>query len=121
MSENGVFDKDIKFNIGNEKGNILSHNILSSWKNIDNKLVYTDAKFSVEKYIEDIEKYKKSGKNLTKEQEVTYNKAIKIKENLSKYRKAVNVNNDVTEERNDKRKRFFKEKETKTLPEAKEE
>lgn len=102
LRENGVFSENIKFDTSVEKDNILSHDILNSWKNIDEKLTYTDAKFSVEKYITQIEEYKQSGKVLTKEQEDIFNKAMHIKKKITGYRKAVNVNEEVTTDRDKK-------------------
>ncbi len=102
INECRVFNSDIKFDSSAEKDNVLSHKVLNSWKDIDEKLVYTDAKFSVESYIEKIEQYKASGKLLSKEQDDILKKAVSIKNSLESYRKAVNVNDDVTLERKSK-------------------
>lgn len=99
LRENAQFSKDIKFDPANEEGNIVSHSILTSWKDIDEKLTYTDAKFSVESYIEKMEKYKADGNLLTKEQETILSKALEIKSGLASYRKAINSNEEVTRER----------------------
>lgn len=126
LRENNVFNSSIKFDASIEKNGILSHDILNSWKNIDEKLTYTDSKFSVEKYIEKIEKYKEAGNELTKEQEAMYNKARDIKNSLSSYRKAINTNYDVTASRDqrDRNSIFFivfkdrqKSKANRALPE----
>lgn len=100
LRENSKFNDSIRFDGSIEKDNVLSHDILNSWKDIDEKLTYTDSIFSVEKYIEKIEKYKEAGNSLTKEQEDILKKAVDIKNNLISYRKAVNVNDDVTTSRN---------------------
>jgi len=99
LRDNSVFNDDIKFDPSIEKDNVISHNILDSWKKIDEKLVYTDARFSVEKYIEQIEKYRADGNPLTKEQQDIYTKAMSIKNSINSYRKAINVNEEITTER----------------------
>lgn len=99
LRENNVFSDSIKFDPSIEKDNVLSHDVLNSWKDIDEKLTYTDSKFSIEEYIEKIEKYKEDGNELTREQEKMFKKAVDIKNNLSSYRKALNVNDDVTTSR----------------------
>lgn len=102
LRENGSFSDDIKFNVGVEKDNVISHEILNSWKNIDEKLTYTDAVFSVEKYIEQIEKYKESGAELTKEQEQMLKDAMDLKKQITSYRKAINTNEEIGMERTNK-------------------
>jgi len=102
LRENGVFNENIKFDASIEKNNILSHDVLNSWKDIDEKLTYTDAKFSIEKYIDKIEKYKEAGNKLTDDQENILKKAISIKNSLGSYRKAVNVTEEVTADRDNK-------------------
>ena len=125
INECRVFNNDIKFDSSLEKDNVLSHKVLNSWKDIDQKLVYTDAKFSVENYIEKIEQYKESGKLLSKEQDDILKKAVSIKNSLESYRKAVNVNDDVTLERKNKfydsiLGNFIKDNSSKALPETRE-
>lgn len=102
IRENANFSDDIKFDPSIEKDGVLSHDILNSWKDIDEKLTYTDATFSVEKYIEQMEQYKEAGNTLTKEQEETLKKAMGIKNSIGSYRKAINTNEEVAMERNNK-------------------
>lgn len=102
LRENGEFSDDIRFDASIEKNNILSHDVLNSWKDIDEKLTYTDATFSIEKYIDKIEKYRGAGNKLTAEQENIFKKAISIKNNLTSYRKAINVTEEVTTDRDNK-------------------
>jgi len=127
LRQSGYFNDKIRFGSYRDDDNIVSHDTLKSWKDIDEKLTYTDAKFSFEKYIESIEKYKDSGKALTKDQERILNEALSIKKSLSSYRKALNINEDVTTNRIEKfhdsvfYKSFsnlFKDDEPRALPNA---
>ncbi len=102
LKDANTFSDDIKFDTSIEKDNVLSHDILNSWKNVDDKLTFTDASFSIEKYIEKIEEYKDSGKELTKDQDRIYKDAMNIKERLKNYRKAVDANGEVTMDRDAK-------------------
>lgn len=130
LRECGNFSDSIKFSADIEKDNILSHDILKSWKNIDEKLTYTDATFSVEKYIAEIEKYKEDGNVLTGEQEEILKKARDIQKNLDVYRKAININEEVAMDRDTKShnsifylafKNKFKSEKAKALPEKRNE
>lgn len=121
-----TFSEDIKFDTSIEKDEVLSHEVLNSWKDSQDKLIFTDTVFSIEKYIEKIEAYKEAGNELTDEQQKVYKDAMNIKENLSSYRKALNMNEEVAMERDTRTqnsifygmlKNRIKNNSTKALPE----
>ena len=102
IEENGFFSENIKFDISIERDSIISHTILNSWKSIDEKLTYTDAVFSVEKYIEQIQEYKSCGNKLDNTQEQILSYSNDLKKQLISYRKAINTTEDVRTNRNNK-------------------
>jgi len=102
LRENNSFNDEIRFDTSIEKDNILSHDILNSWKEIDNKLTYTDAKFSVEKYIDKIEEYKNAGNVLSLEQESMLTNALNLRKTIASYRKALNATEQVHTDRKSK-------------------
>lgn len=125
LRESNSFSEDIKFNTNIENGtDICSHEILNDWDKMNNELVSSNSLLSVEKYIEQIEKYKTEGNELSEKQNAIYNKAMEIKKTLSISKKALNTNNKVMEERISKNNNsilhsVLKNKmQTKTLPEA---
>lgn len=118
------FSDDIKFDSSIEDKHIVSHDMLNSWKDVENNLNKPNSVLSVEKYIEQIEQYKKAGNQLTSEQEKMYNDAIQMKENIVTYRKALDINKHVTQDRNNRNrnsvfsKMFGKKDEVRSLSQA---
>lgn len=102
LQKAGKFAPDVAFDVTSENENVLSHDLLNSWKNISNAVVFTDKEFSIEKYISEIERYKEEGNTLTKEQESMYEEMTKIKERIVGYKKAVNTNEEVAMKRDAK-------------------
>ena len=105
----------------------MSHEVLNSLKDSQEGFVFSDVSLSVEKYIEKIEEYKSNGNELTQEQQKIFKEAMGIKESLINYRNAINVNEEVTKEREMQNKNsvfygIFKGKSrreaTRSLPEA---
>lgn len=102
LQKAGKFAPDVAFDVTSENENVLSHDLLNSWKNISNSVVFTDKEFSIEKYIAKVEKYKEDGNALTEEQESMYEEMTKIKERIVGYKKAVNTNEEVAMKRDAK-------------------
>ncbi len=96
------FSKDINFDPEIENENVLSHDLLNYWKDISDDTTVINKEFSVEVYIAQIDKYKNEGNELTEEQERIYKEAMNIKEKITKYKKSVKVNGEVTKQRNSK-------------------
>ena len=99
LAKSGKFSSDIVFDTSIEGEDVLSHDLLNSWKDISNQLVFTEKELSVEKYINEIEKYKEEGNTLTKEQEKMYKEATRIKGELTGYKKAINTTEAIAVDR----------------------
>ena len=127
LKQSNEFSDDIKFDASIENEDVLSHDILNSWRDIDNKLVFSDCTLSVDKYIQKIEEYKDAGNELSKKQQEMYKQAMDIKATLGSYRKAINANHQITMARDAKSRnagflsmfRGFKQGQTKALSGAK--
>lgn len=106
LATSGKFFPDVEFNTEIEGEDVLSHDLFNSWKEISKQFAFTEKDLSVERYINEMEKYKEEGNTLTKEQEKIYEEAIKIKDKIAGYKKAVNANEKVAVDRALKRQNF---------------
>lgn len=100
LKNSNAFSKEISFDPSIEKKDkVYSHDILNSWKDVQDEIAFSDVSFSVETYINKIEKYKEDGNELDEKQQRIYQEAMNIKSNLSNYRKALDTNAEVVMER----------------------